>query len=231
MPTTILDVLPRPRVLTLAGRGYVVEQLQLRDLADLQAWLADEAADPMADLPSRDFDPEPATRRKRVLAAWQAMKTYPPAYGTDEAADRLSSPAGRAAFVYVVLAKRNAITAEEAVDVARGMSSAEWRSLRRAAYSSTAWKELAREIDPDFDPDPHPDAPKPKPYDWIEAFETLSANRGWTYDQIGNLYLSQWRAISSGGRSESYRSERREGESAKEHMARTKALFRVEEDS
>lgn len=221
----ISRVLPRPRLLTLGGATYLVGELRLSDIADLQSWLEGVAPHPLADLPDIDEDPEPETRRRRVLSCWKAVRGWPPAYGSDAASIYLNSAAGMIAFLLVVLRRHQpAATAEDAAALASRMSLADWKMLRRTVYAADGdlWKELIAEIDPEYE------AYEGKPIDWGEEFERISADRGWTYEQIGEMTIGQWRNLHAGGKRETFKMRPRPGETMKELGERTKRMFAEE---
>lgn len=216
----ITSILPRPRAVALAGRVYALAELRLVDLAELQAWLELAAPHPLAGLPHVANDPDPATRRARLVVAWHAAKEWPPVYGSDAARDLLASPGGAVAFVWLCLRRHQPDTPlDEAANVAAAMTAEEWRELRRVAYGVPIWRQLIGELDPEWSDSPA------NAIEWGEAFERLSADRGWTYEQIGEMTLSQWRNYCTGGKPPEYRARPRRGESVRDLMARQREIF------
>lgn len=222
MPGTILDVLPRPTRLTLAGRPYLVGPLRLADVATLQGWIAGVAGDPLDAIPPFDPTGDPEARRNALARAWRAAKTWPPAYGSPAAQAYMETSAGRAVFVLVAARLDDP---DEAAEVAGAMTPAEWAALRDVAYAVPPWKAIAAELDPFSMAGGGPG----KAPNWGEEFEALSAERGWTYEQIGALTIPEWRNIQRGGRAEGFRAIPMPGEGPEDTMRRTRAAFRVVE--
>lgn len=218
--STITSVLPRPRATVLAGRIYALSELRLVDLAELQAWLELAGPHPLAGLPCTENDDDQATRPARLRAAWRAAKEWPPIYGSNESRDLLASPGGIVAFVWLCLRRNHPeIELDEAAEVAAAMTAENWRELRRIAYGVPIWRQLIGELDPEWSDSPA------NSIDWGRAFEELSAERGWTYEQIGEMTLSQWRNYCTGGKPAQYRAQPRPGETAKQLMARQREIF------
>lgn len=214
-------LLPRVRFVPLGGMSRPVAELRLRDLADLQGWLADQAPHPLRDVPPERLDPEPETRRARLQAAWKAARDWPPRLGSEDAAALLESPAGRVAFVAVCLRRCDpSVTAEDAATVAAAMDAAEWANLRRVAWGLQPWRELQGELDPTS-----LDAPDAGPPDWTEAFHEIAGRTGWTFDEIGALTLGQYRAIRSGSGPVYRGLTRRHGETPEQLAARERETF------
>jgi hypothetical protein len=211
-------VLPAPRRLVLGGRACLVGELRLVDLAALEAWAAEQMEHPLAGLPPAAYDPEPATRRGRLLAIWPAARAWPPRFGAGACRDLLASPAGMVATVLVALRRFDASVDEAAAgQIAGSMTPAEWGAFYREAYGSPAWREVLAELDPDDDAG--------DPVDWCEAVDEVSRERGWSYDQVGALTIGQWRCVRSHGSAPVYRMRPRPGETPAEVMARERAIF------
>jgi hypothetical protein len=213
--------LPCVQFLTLAGTVRPVQELRLRDLADIQGWLADQVPHPLAGLPPAWADPDPDTRRARLWAAWRAARDWPPRLGTAAAADVLATPEGLVLFTLVCLRRcDDQVDATSAASIAAGMAPEEWASLRRVAWGRQPWEELRDELDPDATADS--DGPPP---DWCEAFHEVAERTGWTFEQIGELTVSQYRVIRS-GTAPVYRGlTRRAGESLEQLAARERETF------
>lgn len=128
-------MLPVARVVVLGGAPRAAIELQLRDIAEFQAWLEEAVPHPLADMPPAWCDPEPGTRRSRVLAAWEAAKTWPVRFGSPEGNLLMASDGGRALFLAVCLRKLDArFTAVDAVELLPRVTPQEWSGLSRVAY-------------------------------------------------------------------------------------------------
>jgi hypothetical protein len=170
----------------------LVEQAQIRDLAALQGWIA-WRTDPLLDIPSRDQDPDPGTRKRRLREAFDRAERWPPRLFTDEADAILGTPEGTLALLAVILRKQQPELADdELVRLAVDATPEEWRQVERIFFGTHPADEILREIDPEW----FEDQGTP---DWPAIFEDISQARNWTYQQIGELYLSQVECIRSGG--------------------------------
>jgi hypothetical protein len=212
--------LPRVEIVALAGVARPVMELRLCDLADLQGWLADQVPHPLAGVPPAWADPDPATRPDRLKAAWRRAREWPPKLGTPQAGEVLGTPAGLVAFVLVCLRRCDpSVTATDAAEVAAKMGPAEWATLRRIAWGRQPWEELREELDPSAAEDPGP------PPDWAEGFQDLAATTGWTFEQIGELTVTQYR-IARSGTAPAYRGlVRGAGETLEQLAARERETF------
>lgn len=212
-------VLPAPVVIRLGGRLVAVGELRLIDLAELQQWLTDQVPHPLDALPPAGLDPDPESRRSRVLAAWEAAKDYPPRFGSASARPLLASAAGLVRVLGLCLRRGDpAATEADALDLATAMDALDWARLHRVAYGGESWQELLRELDPPAD-DPAP------PPNWVEAILDVVEHRHWTFEQVGHLTLSQWRALRGGANAFAYRCEPRPGETLAEARERERRML------
>jgi hypothetical protein len=190
----ITRVLPVARAIPLGGSLRVALEFQLRDLAQLQAWLEDQEPHPLAGMPPAWADPEPATRVARLAAAWERCSTWPPRLGTDRGSELLGSRAGRAYFLCTCLRKCDpAFGVAEALELLPEITPTEWAGLARIAYAIGPREEIAAEL-----------AAEPgqsRTGDWCLSFyRLLDAGNLPPGTPFGELYLSQWRAICGQGK-------------------------------
>lgn len=183
VPTSLATLYPQPRSLRLAGLDLVVAELRVKDVAELEAWLA-EASDPLRNLPHASDDPDPDSRPQRLDTAEQAALVWPPAVGSPEADALLATLRGRVAYLQVILSRENPdLVRDDYLTLARGMTSGEWASLDRVAWGVHPLKTIRQEK---YQADGrHPLA------DWGELLDVLSRERGWTFDEISNLTMGQ----------------------------------------
>lgn len=224
--TPLRDVLPRPQAITMAGEVHLVAQFTLDDLADLDEWMSVAAGDPMDGLPPAACDPDPSTRRARLVAAWRAMEGVP-SVGGPGAAAMLFGPEGRAVQVLLSCARAGReITAEVASRLASECSPAEWAAFDRIAWGVPAWKPIARELDPDFESwvtasdDPH---------DWGRSLVKACADDPSRLAAMGRLTIGQYRLLCREGEPDWYRCVPKDGETNEQLMARSSAVFRVDD--
>lgn len=220
-----LDLLfPRPVLVTLAGEPFAASELTLGDLALLQSWLRQAAPHPLRDLPPPWADPEPGTRRARLVDAWHAAKAWPPAVGDGDDAAYLGSPEGRAVFLVLVLGKHDeSFTAERAAGLVGRMSAADWAALRRVAWGVPPWRELAGELD---DVWAEHQARRSEPADWGELV-VEAVRDGHDFATLAGWTLTQFRLFRSGGKADEYRAVQSPGESREAFEARLAETFAI----
>ena len=127
--TPLREVFPRPRMVVLAGEPVKVGELTLDDLAELDQWLADAAGDPMEDVPPAVCDPDPGTRRRRLVRAWELLAGLPTVGGPGAGTALMTLP-GRAVTLLVSCARAGSpVDAGTAAAQAAECSPAEWAAF------------------------------------------------------------------------------------------------------
>lgn len=188
----ITRILPVARVVSMGGRDCVVEELRLKDLAELQGYVECQVPHPLAGMPSAWADPEPDTRKARLAAALRAADLWPPGIGSDAGATILSAPAGRAFFLTLVVAKSDpTFRLADAITLLPSITPAEWSAFTRVAYGITPREEIVAELAPML---------KGKPTDWCKSLDQLMEHRGLTYEQMAELTISQFHNCCNQGR-------------------------------
>lgn len=226
-----LDVLfPRPVLVTLAGIPYRAGPLTLGDLADLQSWLRQAAGHPLAGLPPGHMDPDPSTRRARLVSAWHESKRWPPEVGSGDEPPYLESPEGRAVFLVLCLKRYDdSFTADEAAMLAEEMTAGDWANLRRIAWGIPPWRELAGELDPvwlEHQIKSAADGPG-----WSEAIVKVMQEGKYGYAEIEKWTPAMLAAYCSEGKAGEYRAVMAPDESREEFVARMLATFSADEQS
>src|SRR5262249_41679242 len=146
-------LLPVSRAIPLGGSPRVASELQLKDLAELQAWLEEREPNPMDGIPPEWCDPDPASRPGRLAAAWEASATWPARLGTDRAPALLGEPGGRCMLLALVLRKADpGFGTEDALELLPRITPEEWARLRRVAFAVTPREEIADELALDRSP-------------------------------------------------------------------------------
>lgn len=125
-----------PRTLSLAGRDFQVSALALRDWGRVQAWIKDKVPGPLAVLGTREYQQLPESARREVrLDAVARQQKWPPHPGTLEWSETIDCvEGGDALFVHVVLSKHQAVTEDEARQIANAMTSADAANLFSLAF-------------------------------------------------------------------------------------------------
>lgn len=220
----ISGIFPQPTAVELGGRLVALREFRLRDLAALQALVATLAGDPLAGL---------ATAADRVAAlreAWPGAKAWPPPLGSAGARECLATAEGLAGELLVMLRTGDPdATLDEALDLVVAMTADEWARARRICWGLAPWKSIAAELDPEWSDGPPP-APGPgrEPPSWSERVaELCRPGNGYTFDQVEGMFLSQWRALCSGGKPDRYRARPRLGESIIDAAKRAARVFGI----
>jgi hypothetical protein len=192
----LTEVLPQPVTLRLGGRDWEVIQFQLKDLAALQGFIEQCVPHPLRELPPAWLDADPDSRPARLRAAYEEAGRWPPRFGTPEGGRLLATPEGTLFFALLALRKcRPETSVGEVVEAVAAASPPELGGVSRAVYGVSPWRAVADEIDPD-------DEGPARLCDWARAFYTFAERYGWTPQQVGELYLGQWRVLASEGRGE-----------------------------
>lgn len=226
-PVPLDLIFPRPVLVTLAGEPRKASELDLGSLATLQSWLRQAAPHPLADLPLRWQDPEPGTRRDRLLAAWHAAKAYPPLVGSPDDRDYLDTDEGRAVFLVLCLGKWDeAFTAEDAYALAARMDASDWSRLRAVAWGVAPWRTLAAELD---DAWAEEQARKSLDLtDWGEVIVDVIKATGLDFAVIEKWTPTQAALLCSGGKLAGYRATMKSGEGRQAFEARMVRTFSPE---
>jgi hypothetical protein len=191
MSGTILDILARPRPVTLGGRTFLVDEFRLEDLADLQAWLRRRWIDPMDGLRDRLGGMEEAERRAALRGAYGAAEEGPPTWGDDRGRDLLDSAEGILETFRLALRRHH--PAEDVFAVAERTSPAEYWALRRVLWGVGPLDEIEAAMGVERNTEGG--------IPWTQAVcELAEAYPGWTVESIGSLTLTQIRTVRGGGK-------------------------------
>lgn len=222
-----LDVLfPRPVLVTLAGEPLKAGPLTLGDLATLQSWLRQAAGHPLAGLPPAPLDPDPESRRSRLLAAWHASKSWPPALGSGHDGPYLDSPEGKAVFLILCLGRWDeTFKADKATTLAATMTPSDWSTLRRIAWGIPPWRELAGELDPVW---LEQQIKTSEETDWAGAIVKVMRGGHYGFAEVESWTPAQLALYCSEGQVDEYRATVAKGETREEFEARMAATFSVD---
>jgi hypothetical protein len=188
----ITRVLPVPTPVVLAGRTWLVRPLQLRQVAELQGWLAHVAdRSPLAaHRAAIAAAPEGHARDVAAARAYLALEAWPIRFGSREASPYWSTPMGARFFLHVALER--AISSGGADPDPKSLSPAEWAELGSAAFGADPLEELVGVLEPT------PEAIA-EPMNWAKAFAEVARETGWTFEQIGELTVGQFLAYRTRG--------------------------------
>ncbi len=192
-----LDLFPEPIPLSLAGMTWLVSQYQIRDLAALESMASHPVRlgfwHALADISTIE---DAGSRRARLRSLHAQAERGFDVIGP---ADAMATPAGRVESLRRSLAKAHeGLTPQIAVDLAVALTPGEWATFDRIAWHADPVDEAAGEIDREIGVVVPADR-KPDPNALRKTFFNVIELTGWTPDQIGALYLSQWDALLATG--------------------------------
>jgi hypothetical protein len=189
------QLLTGPAPVTLAGQRFIAHELQLVDVAFLERWVARNVPGPLVGLPPLTTDPDPSTRKRRLRAAYEAAKAWPPKYGSELFRAAINTFEGRTVFLRRVL---RGLSRDHAFALVAAMTPEEWEALDQVASPSEPIAAIIAELDPD-----PPRRTEGDPIDWGRALMGL-VRLGLTPREAGKLTISQAIAILSRGAAPQY---------------------------
>ena len=167
-------------------------QLQIKDLAAFQAYLERQYPHPLEKHRLELATLEGADRRKLLNRLDYQDYHWPPIFGhSNESTHTFKyTYEGLSYWLAVVLGKsNNAFGAEEASSLAERITANELLELEKIAYCITSAMELRQLID---DPTPGDDEGPPDKPNYGAMIDEISRDHGWSYEEIGELTLSQF---------------------------------------
>jgi hypothetical protein len=162
---SLLDLLPYPRPVTLAGRAFLVSEFRIRDIWELEAWLEEHTPYPLEGVPSLADDPKPTTRKCRLRALRSAALAWPPCRFTAQGDELFATEEGLVLYLDVALRRDNPDLDSILVALAAELTPEDWRRLGRRTWGAHPIDELLREIDPD--------SVEGDPFNWWKLFQAL----------------------------------------------------------
>lgn len=93
-PVSLTTLFPRPRAVTLAGRTFLIGEMRLGDMVDLQAWLDSRWESPLDAIRPKLGSMAEAERMDALRGLWDACEAGPVRWGTDEAAKLFGTEEG-----------------------------------------------------------------------------------------------------------------------------------------
>jgi hypothetical protein len=210
----ITAIFPRPHPVPLGGRVYLVGELTLAQLADLQAFEDRRWPDPLEGVRDRLGAMDPESRRAALVAAYDVAEGGPPAWrgpADDE---------GLRHFLATVLKAHNpGLTGADVDHAFAEATAAEYAALCRASHGVTPLDEV-EELLGVHRRDPG------EPIGWSRAVvELMEAYPALTIEAVGGLTISQVRALRTGGKAEVRGLPVSPGRGLKEMLARSRAKF------
>jgi hypothetical protein len=195
---SLLAIVPVPRRLPFGGAVIRAGELQIRSIAALEAWAADQTPDPIDDYRLRIALAE--SEEERVEIAFEgldAAEAGPPAFGSAAFMNLLATPDGEAEFTFIALRQHNRIDRPTAWALRERATIEEAIRLHRIAWGEDPLRELARVIEP-------VSTPANRPIPWAELYARVAAAAPVSPREFGRLTFSQVCLILSRGRPPEY---------------------------
>lgn len=190
----ITSIIPVPRSVPLGGRRVLISELRLRDVAELQSVLDDRQGDPLAGVLEAVAGTDGDARRAVLVDAHRRSLAGPETYFREDGMAYFRTPAGEATFLFVAVRRhRPRLSARGAAKLWEAASREELDRVWRICHGVKARDAIEGMIGMA--------APrKGRTATWPELIDELALARSWTYEQIYNLTLSEWRTARSGGK-------------------------------
>jgi hypothetical protein len=219
---SILFCFPAPVPLVLGDVAVLVPELRLRQIADLQVWLRDRTTVVMPEPPGGD---DADTWKRYHAACFLATEHWPPDVFGPEGDRAMATPEGLLELCRVILPPANpALTHEQLIAVVVALATEPLSLLafhravygvrpRDAAVDGYEWWEGLRKTDS-------------TPIDWPKAIvEVMREYPAYTLEAVGELTISQFRTLRSGGEPGRRSLKTHDGESKREAWNRWAAVL------
>jgi hypothetical protein len=190
---------PVARWCELGTRSVRVHPLRLADLAALADWATRDGgmADPLAMLADAQAIAEQEARRRALAAAYDAADAAGMPFGDPAVQRVLGSSVGQARIVEA--ATRGAVDGLEALELVGQIAPGQWAAFDVVAWGADLVELAAAAIDREIGVS-WPRGVPGKPGDFGAGLWTVVEATGWTLQTIGELTLSQWDWLRSGGK-------------------------------
>lgn len=193
---------PEKVSLSLAGRSFVVEELRVRDVGAIESAFATLMGDPFEGLErERDIvrNRSKYTRRELIDAALtlhERSASWPLRMGSADFSDIQGTMEGCAAFLWVVLSRNNpGLEPPEVMGLIEGAGRGEVFAIERAAWGYAPWEgtEAAKDRKEGREsPETLVGGGAVHGTPWGKHASFLARTCGYTYEEIGDLYISQF---------------------------------------
>lgn len=184
-PVSITTLFPRPREVTLGGRTFLVGEMRLADMVDLQGFLDDRWDDPLAAIRPALAGMDEADRKKALRGVYDACEAGPARWGTEAGWAILATAEGIVETFRLCLRWHNpAMSYEEVVAVAEKTAPDEFAALKAAWYRPDPADEVLAMLGLD-------DGERGGPIGWAQAVCELCETYGWTLEYARSLTLGQ----------------------------------------
>lgn len=196
---------PAPVACMAGDRLIMVSQITLRDLATLQTLVEVQHPHPI-DVAIAEAGEDWNEVRRILGRDPDAVIEYPPCYGDKRAAEHTETLGGLAVLLHRAMERagetlgKESLDLDDVLDLCKVITIPQWMRIQRIIWGTPAWAEGQGLLAPKTnDPD------EPEAVDWAEEVKQLCETFSYTPDQVGELYMSQWRILRAGGKADAYR--------------------------
>lgn len=191
---SLLEILPQPRKVTLAGHEYRVSPLRIVDLAKIQAFIEDCIPHPYEGHREAIFASEGRERKKAVMRVQLQVQRadYPPVYPSTFTDVLFATVIGGSFFYSMILGRDNSIAAEDVDRIVADVTPEERTALDNVLWGVTTAREFELMLNPPIV------VSGGKPIDFCETFARIGEKYRMTPDQIGQLTVDQFRVYRDG---------------------------------
>ena len=219
-------MIPQPVPLDFGGHRLLIRPLRLRQLAQLQAWLAASWPCPLDVASDEIARAEGDARRRLLVATFEACESWPILLGSALGDRLLDSDGGRVFVLTVATAEFNGwLAPADLPAIAAAATDAEWGRLLRACYGSGPMGVVARLIDPLA----FSRTANDEPTDWNLIIAEACGSHDWTPAEVAEMTPGQLGWINRKGKPADIDCPPRPGESADEAAIRRQAYFNLED--
>jgi hypothetical protein len=190
----ITRLFPRPRPVTLGGRTFLVGEMRLRDLVDLQDFLDRRWESPLEAIRPKLGAMDDRERKAALRGLWAACEAGPVRWGTDAAAKAFRTAEGILETFRIVLRIHHPeLTLDQVTEIASRTTPEEFDAMLSSWRRIDPIDELAWMLGMD-------EGAGKGSIGWAQAVCELCETYGWTLDYVMTLTLRQISTVRSGGK-------------------------------
>lgn len=217
----LYQLYPTPIIVEMAGQKWRVSQFRLRDMARLEQWVASQSESPYLRRQNEIYNAEPEKVPYIAANIFNECGDWPPQIHDKDAQAQLRTPIGILAFLGIVLRDDPEPTETELLEFAAHLSiyQDDLSRLEWIAYGLSEQQLLIALIDDNGQADP-------SQINWgKEITEMVKEHKGWTYNDVGDMFLTQWACYRWNGETDGQNIPPRPGETIQQAAARRRRIF------
>jgi len=187
---------PRPQLVDLAGKPFRLLQLRVSTIAHIEEEVESLAESPFnpeylesirfLEATQNDIDNHRVARVHHFYKVWEAQEDWPPSFSGQNYAKTMATDVGRMTFLAVMIRRSNRnVSFDTIVELAEEMSAECWEKVDRIAWGVPDWMAFGYSSDTPKESRPG------RGINWAKTIESLAVNRGYTYDNIGRMFINQ----------------------------------------